>query len=223
MKRIHIPNCGPDPSNIPTAIATGVRECKLTGTTELTLITPAKDNLDAIVIGEHLGKEVSKRLMKGDKIKIGDQGVSLLHHSVSTVQKARTPSVGLAFYVSKDAIQKLDDLPFDTLIFVPWLDQEGVDWARKWDAETHGGASVGSSISLPSEVVESLKSLTACVNLSTGLGHPSDKEHAKRRFSDLRSSGIKWDPDELEKWAVRNGWKAADAEELSKLSARYTK
>ena len=222
MKRIHIPNMGPDTSNIPTAIAIGVRECKQAGTTELALITPVKDNLDSIVVGEFLGRDVSKRLMKGDKIKVGDHGVSLTHHSVASVQKTRTPSVGLAFYVSKEAIQKLDDLHFDTLIFVPWLDKDGVAWAQKWDAEMHGGSSVDSSISLPPEVDESLKSLTACVNLSTGLGPPSDKEHAKRRFSDLRSAGIKWDPSELEKWAVRNGWKAADAEELSKLSSRYT-
>ena len=222
MKRIHIPNMGPDTSIIPTAIAIGVRECKQAGTTELALITPVKDNLDSIVVGEFLGRDVSKRLMKGDKIKVGDHGVSLTHHSVASVQKTRTQSVGLAFYVSKEAIKKLDDLRFDTLIFVPWLDKDGVDWAQKWDAETHSGSSVDSSISLPPEVDESLKSLTACVNLSTGLGHPSDKEHAKRRFSDLRSAGIKWDPVELEKWAVRNGWKAADAEELSKLSSRYT-
>lgn len=221
MKRIHIPNMGPDTSNIPTAIAVGLRECKLADTTELTLITPAKDNLDSIVVGEFLGKDVSKRLMKGEKIKIGDHGVSLIHHSVATIQKTRTPSVALAFYVSKNSILKLDDIPFDTLIFVPWLDKEGVEWAQKWDAKTHGG-SVDSSISLPPEVIESLKGLTICVNLSTGLGHPSDKDHAKRKFSDLRSAGVKWDPSEIEKWAVRNGWKAADAEELSKLSSRYT-
>lgn len=223
MKRIHIPNMGPDASTIPTAIAVGVRECKEADSAELTLITPVKNNLDSIVIGEFLGCDVAKRLMKGDRVAIGDHGVSLTHHSVSTVQKTRTPSVGLAFYVSKDDIKKLDDLRFDTLIFVPWLDQDGVDWAQKWDAETHGGLTADASVSLPQEFEDSMKSLTTCVNLSTGLGHPSDKEHAKRRFSELRSAGVTWDPSELEKWAVRNGWKAADAEELSKLSARYTK
>ena len=222
MKRIHIPNMGPDTSTIPTAIALGVRECKQAGAAELTLITPVKNNLDSIGIGKFLGRDVAKRLMKGDRIPIGDQGASLTHHSVSTVQKARTPSVGLAFYVSKDDIKKLDDLRFDTLIFVPWLDNDGVEWAQKWDAETHGGSTTDSAVSLPTEVEESMKSLTTCVNLSSGLGHPSDKVHAKRRFSELRSEGITWSPSELEKWAVRNGWMAADAEELSKLSARYT-
>jgi len=222
MKRIHIPNMGPDTATIPTAIAIGVRECKQANSAELTLITPVKNNLDTIVIGDFLGRDVAKRLMKGNRIAIGDQGVSLTHHSVSTVQKARTPSIGLAFYVSKDGIKKLDDLGFDTLIYVPWLDKDGVEWAQKWDAETHGGSTEDSSISLPSEVEESMKSLTTCVNLSTGLGHPSDKDHAKRRFSDLRSAGITWDPTELEKWAARNGWTATDAGELSKLSARYT-
>ena len=223
MKRIHIPNMGPDTSTIHTAIAIGVHECKQTGTADLTLITPVKNNLDTIAIGDFLGQDVAKRLMKGDRIVIGNYGVSLNHHSVSTIQKIRTPSIGLAFYVSKDDIKKLDALEFNTLIFVPWLNKEGVEWAQKWDAQTHGGTPVDSTISLPSEVEKSMKRLTTYVNLSTGLGHPSDKEHAKRRFTELRSAGVIWNPKELEKWAVRNGWKPSDAEKLSKLSARYTK
>ena len=222
MKRIHIPNMGPDPSTIPTAFAVGVRECKQAGSNELSLITPLKNNLDSTVVGEFLGLDVAKRLMKGDLIAMGDFGVSLTHHSVSTVQKTKTPLVGLVFYVSKDDIKKLDDLWFECLIFVPWLDKEGVEWAQKWGAKTHGGSTDDSSVSLPRQVEESMKNLTTCINLSTGLVHSSDKEHAKQRFSELRSAGITWDPKELEKWAVRNGWKAADAKELSKLSTRYT-
>lgn len=116
---------------------------------------------------------------------------------------------------------KLDDLHFDCLIFVPWHEAEGVEWAQKWDAETHGGETAGADVNLPTLVLETLKSLTTCVNLSTGLGHPSDKEHAKRKFSRLHVAGVTWVPDEVEKWAVRNGWRVADAHELATLSARY--
>ena len=44
-----------------------------------------KDNLDSIVVEEFLGTDVSKHLMKGDKIKVGDHGISPTHHSVASV------------------------------------------------------------------------------------------------------------------------------------------
>lgn len=221
MKRIHIPNMGPDQSTIPKAIAIGIRECKSLNRDQLTLITPVKDNLDSIVVGEFLGKEASKKLMKGGLIPLPGHDVSIGHESVASVQKRRTPSVGLVFYVSSDAIQKLDGLNFDCLIFVPWLDQDGIDWGNKWDAETIGASNQKAEVDLPVEVIEALGKLTACVNLSTGLGHPSDKDQAKRIFSALRANGIRWAPSEIEKWAVRNSWRVSDAAELANLSTRY--
>lgn len=222
MKRIHIPNMGPDKSKISTAIAIGVRECKNSGTRDLSLITPLKNNLDSIVVGEFFGVDVSKRLMKGEKIPIGHSGLSISHYSVSTILKCAAKKIGLVFYVSNEDIKKIDDLMFECLIFVPWFDKDGEDWARKWNAETHGEPISVSQVNLPKEATTALLNLTVCVNLSTGLGHPSDKEHAKRKFAELRAAGVKWDPAEVERWAVRNGWKTADAEELSTLSRRYT-
>jgi len=222
MKRIHLPNMGPVTGNIPKAIGAAVKECQSIGAQEVALITPLKNNLDTLVIGEFLGEAVAKRLMKGESIPIGKEGVSLIHGSVATITKGRPPRVGLAFYVSRGDIQKLDDLRFDVLIYVPWLDKDGQVWAAKWGAETLGAQTRDQDIDLPAEVIEALQRLTRCVNLSTGLGHPSDKTNAKRQFTNLRAAGLHWRPSELEKWAVRNGWRAADAEELATLSARYT-
>src|SRR2546425_11658413 len=120
MKRIHVPNMGPDAGTIPKAIAIGIRECEAIGAGALTIITPAKNNLDSIVIGDFLGRDVAKSLMKGDSVPVRDRGVELRHESVATVRKIAAPKVGLAFYVSEDAIRKLDDIQFDCLIFVPW-------------------------------------------------------------------------------------------------------
>lgn len=220
MKRIHIPNMGAERNNFLTAIEIGTRECNIIGVKQMTLITPQK-NLNTIDIGRLLGDAVSKKLMKGNSIPIDNYGINLTYESVSTIQKITTPQVGLAFYVSTKDIQKLDDLDFDVLIFVPWLDTEGTNWAAKWNAETHGSNNQETTINLSPEVVDSLKALTSCINLSTGLSHPSDKEHAKRKLSQLQLDGIFWDITEVEKWAVRNGWKASDAKELATLSSRY--
>jgi hypothetical protein len=220
MKRIHIPNMGPDKNNVSTAIAIGIRECKAMDIKQMTLITTLK-NLNNIIIGELLGDAASKKLMKGNSIPIDNYGINLTYESVSTVQKITTPQVGLAFYVSTKDIQKLDELYFDVLVFVPWLDTEGTNWAVKWNAETHGSSNQDTAINLSPGVVDSLKALTSCINLSTGIIHPSDKEHAKRKFSQLQLDGISWDIIEIEKWAVRNGWKASHAQELATLSSRY--
>lgn len=211
---------GPDPDNLPIAFAVGVRECRSLGAKELTIITPVSNNLDSIVVGEFLGQDASKRLMKGEKVPMGETGVRLTHKSTRTIGQAT--KVGLAFYVSNDAIRKLDDLDFGCLIYIPWADQDGEQWAKKWDAEPHSGKTTGADIALPPALVDSLTSLTHCVNLSTGLGHPSDKNHAKRCFSEAKASGLTWDPSEVEKWAVRNGWNAEFAKELSEFSSRYT-
>jgi hypothetical protein len=224
MKRIHVPNMGSNTENIPVAINVASRECRALGCDTFTLITPKRNDLDSTtVLGRFLGRDVSKRLKKGDPVALDNYGVSLTHESVATMQKKRRARLGLAFYVSKDSILQLDQLDFECLIFVPLLDEEGVEWAQKWNAETHAAPTIGAKVSLPEGVVAALKKLTKLVNRTAGLSHPSDKEHARRTFANLQSDGYKWDPTEIEKWAARNGWRAGDAQELAQLSAgRYT-
>ena len=218
MKKIHVPNAGPDDTNVKKALAVGIKQCESANCGSLTIITPLKD-LDRTIVGKVLGDAATKKLMKGESVKA--LGIELHYESVATVQKVATPKVGLVFYAPAKDIQKLDELDFDCVIYVPWLEKEGQEWATKWNAETIGATTQAAEVNLPAEVLESLKNLTSCVNLSSGLSHPSDKGHAKRIFAELREQKIKWNPNEIEKWAVRNNWKAGDAKELSELSARY--
>lgn len=212
---------GATPENIPTALKIGIRECIALNSGILTIITPLRDNLHRGALGDFLGHNATKRLMKGGTVLLDKTRVVLAHESVATIKKKDNGRVGLAFYVSKDAIHELDQLNFDCLIFVPWLDAEGVAWARKWNAETHGAVTQGAAVDLLPIAIDALKRLTKCINLSTGLCHPSDKEHAQRTFSELRPAGISWDPVEIEKWAVRNEWRADHARELAELSRKY--
>ena len=99
MKRVHIPNIGPNAENIPVAVAVAIREAKAIGSDTITLITPVKDNLDSIVLGDFLGRDIAKRLMKGGSVALGDYGVNLTHESTATMQKKRRARIGLAFYV----------------------------------------------------------------------------------------------------------------------------
>lgn len=213
---------GADSNNVKSAVAVAIREAKALGLDIITLITSVKNNLDRIVLGEFLGRDVAKHLMKGASVALGNYDISFTHESIATMKKKHRAQIGLAFYVSKDEILQLDQLEFECLIFVPHLEKEGVEWAQKWNAETHGMPATRTEVNLSQNIVAALDNLTACVNLSTGLKHPSDKNYAKRTFSKLRSNGLKWDPAEIEKWAVRHGWCAGDAQALATLSSRYT-
>jgi hypothetical protein len=50
----------------------------------------------------------------------------------------------------------------------------------------------GNRVPLGQEVILALKNLSACVNVSTGLSHPLDKQHAKDTFSKLAIAREKW-------------------------------
>ncbi len=220
MKRICLPNQGPDTKNSQRAVALAIRECEALKVKEFTLVVAAKNNFESTVIGQFLGRS-AKKLVKGDLVPVDTAGNKVRLESVATMVKEHSAKVVLALHLTPADIQKLDDLWIDTLIYVPFNEADGQAWASKWDIETFGVQKVDHPINLPEEVVEALQGLTASINLSTGLGHPSDKRDAKLTFEKLRDAGVRWEPSELEKWAVRNKWRADHAQNLSELSARY--
>ena len=223
MRRIHIPNMGPDTSNIPKAIALGLKLCEEVEASELTLVMPSKGNLSTTVVGEFLGEAASKRLMAGETVTVRGS-VSLWCESAKTLKKRGEPDVVLAFYISLDDLNVVDSLRgTHAAIYVPWLDADGMTWQRTWNAEVLGQPKVETAPALDPRVEAGLHLLTSHVNLSTGLSHPSDKRDAKKLFTDLKSSQVTYDPAEIRVWAVRNGWRPDDADELMQLSARYVK
>jgi hypothetical protein len=63
-----------------------------------------------------------------------------------------------------------------------------------------------------------LEHLTAAVNLSSGLGHPSDKARAIDTFRALRKAGHSWNPDVVRAWALAHNWRNAGADDLRKYA-----
>lgn len=57
-------------------------------------------------------------------------------------------------------------------------------------------------------VTEALKSLTARVNLATGILHYSDESAAKEIFKLLHKEGELLVASDIATWAIANGWKA---------------
>lgn len=69
-------------------------------------------------------------------------------------------------------------------------------------------------------LINALDSLTARVNLSTGLIHPMDKDSAKEMFKILHANHVFLDCEEIEQWAVMNGWFPNYAKELGILGEK---
>lgn len=69
-------------------------------------------------------------------------------------------------------------------------------------------------------VREALKSLTGRVNLATGLSHYSDESSAKEIFKLLYKEGEYLVASEITAWAIENGWKPKDAQQLGTLAEK---
>lgn len=69
-------------------------------------------------------------------------------------------------------------------------------------------------------VAAALESLSARVNLDTGLIHPADKKMAVEAFRILWRAWYPLPPSEIERWALSHGWAAEDARELAVVADR---
>jgi len=135
MKRFLLPNAGANLKNTQVAIALGIAESEKLGVQDFTVVVGTKENFESTEIGKLLGNTAQK-LAKGDAVAVDSQGHKVQLESVATIQKLHTARVVIALHLSADHIQKLDALPIDALIFVPWSETEGNTWAAKWAAET---------------------------------------------------------------------------------------
>lgn len=67
-------------------------------------------------------------------------------------------------------------------------------------------------------VEKALLAINTRTNISTGLSHPNDKNAAKEMFKLLHEAGEILLKNEIENWAMSNGWNNKNAEELGALA-----
>ncbi|MCY3789112.1 MAG: hypothetical protein OXH63_10030 [Gemmatimonadetes bacterium] len=66
-------------------------------------------------------------------------------------------------------------------------------------------------------IEKALEAITARTNVSTGLAHPNDMNAAKEMFVRLHREGEILLAEEIESWAIVNGWRPDHAAELGAL------
>lgn len=110
----------------------------------------------------------------------------------------------------------------NSIVCLPWNEDEGKRWLSTWSPQVVGKQSWNASTgSLPQSVQEVVLKLGRCINMSTGLAHPSDKEMAKKLFSELRKNGASASSEAVRQFAVQNGWEPSRAQELATFASKY--
>lgn len=125
----------------------------------------------------------------------------------------------LAPWSNDSMVNAAEELSPPAICAIPWAEDDLVQWKRARNpVDLRTGEPVAADAITPSPLVErALVSLTATVNLSTGIHHPSDQRTAKRLFKALYIAGENLEEAEVRTWAIAHGWPPRHAEDLAEL------
>lgn len=186
------------------------------------LLLPQKGQLEGTAVGAVLGPVRVKDLKAGRTIAIGSR--SLFFATKLTLRRSDWPG-GLVFAVWTDD-EMLDALHVrrgvTAICAVPWLPQDIARWSRVMNPVDLRAEqpNLPAPISLPPPVLEALREVTSRTNLETGLAHPADHDSAVEAFSLLRGAGFSWNAEDVQVWALQNGWRPRGAEELAEIAKK---
>lgn len=222
-QRYMIENNGANKENIEFCLKEAFKICNKNSISEITLIVPKKDGFESTEIGAVFGETDARKLRSGKVLQVDNINIKL--ESPKTLSPYKSYGMLIGIHLSQEGQDKLDSADFaDAIMFVPWTEDEGKEWMSTWDPSVLGQRTWQiSPQNLHQDVVDALVIITSSINLSSGLVHPSDKNVAKQKFTDLKNAGHKPDPDEIRGWALRNNWAPMHASSLQKLAARIFK
>jgi len=174
------------------------------------------------VIGDVLGERIVKALRKEGKVAISGIEIVLVTKRNIIYDGENAPL--LAFYPSSKYLDELDSIPnISAMLVVPWTMKDIELWIRARNATEVGVVQPPKELPLVSnKVVEAaLRSLTARVNVSTGIAHPMDREATIQALMILRDAGERFVPDEIKAWLIsKGGWRATDAQEVAEVAQK---
>jgi hypothetical protein len=166
-----------------------------------------------------IGPAAATRLGKDRQIRIDGVTVDLLIERKLSYALRDGPI--LAVWVDDEQLDKLDSLRAPGICAIPWVRTDIDGWKANWNpVDIRTGESSGNDETILNPVVvKAMETLTAAVNLGTGLSHPY-KESAVQMLKLLKKGGEDYDPDQIRAWAVRNGWQPRHARKLAELAEK---
>ncbi len=203
-----------------TALAYANAICQKTGASDVILLTHTKHQLDHTSLSRFLGQTAVRALTKGSLSL--QSGARLRTETMRAIRPPTRQSVVIVYYAATDILDLVDGLRnLAGVIAVPDLPGTGDEWARRWNVIVHGEEQRAATPLIDDPVVvRALESLTSMVNLSTGLGHPRDKDHADETLRILRAKGHADPTPHIKSWAIQQGWKPEHAAMLEALSRK---
>jgi len=173
-------------------------------------------------ISSVLGDAAVETLIKTGRLMLSGKEILLVTDRKPIYSGNNFPLV--AFYPNTKFLDKLDSLPnVSAMLVVPWIMKEVEPWIKTWNAMELGRQHKKKVPSLVrNKVVEqSLKDLTACVNVSTGIIHPLDRSRAIQTFKILRDGGEMFTSDEVKACLIaEGGWRAIHAQKVAEVAQK---
>jgi len=166
------------------------------------------------------GREVEKQLFKGITFK-GCKPV-FKFETKKTYNDSYTPSeIVITCGLDSDDVLPIDDFySVKAIIAIPWLSDGLKKWVQTWNpTELRGNQEAVAAIPEPSCIVKkAMEDLTASINMSTGINHPSDEEQAKTYILALHKYEPSLDADIVGAYLVRElNWDTDHAKDIEKL------
>ncbi len=218
--RVLVPLDSQEVEAFQTALAYGDAICKKTDAADIILLTHTKHQLDHTSLSRFLGDRTVRALSKGPVSM--QSGVRLHSETVRTMRTPSRNSVVIVYYAEIGILDLVDGFRnIAGVVAVPDVPREAAEWARRWGVLIHGKERQDApELISDMTVVRALESLTMMVNLSTGLGHPRDKEYANETLRILRAKGHVDPTSQIKSWAIRKGWRPDDSAALETLSGK---
>ena len=216
--KFYISSNGSDEDSIRKGLEWLLKQCSTSGGI---IAVHQLSNLDGI-LSRILGDDVIKMLKKDYQSNISGSNIVLITDKRMIYSAEKRPI--LALFPNTKLLDKLDSIDnLGNMLVVPWYDDEIKDWIKTRQAQELGKETTGKLESvLSNKVVEmALRGLTASINHSTGIAHPSDKSATVSMFKILRDYGEQCDLDEVYTWLIQSGkWKANTASEVVEIGKK---
>jgi hypothetical protein len=218
IQRFFVSAHGPDDDALADGFRWLFRFAQEHGCEKAAVFVPGVAQIESL--GRVVGEEVARSLRKDREIVVDGVTVDLLIERRLPFAFEEGPV--LAVWVDDRQLDKLDGLRSPGICAIPWVQTDIDGWKTNWNpVDVRTGEPEGSDETIGNPVVvKAMEALTNSVNLSTGLGHPSDKESAIQMLRLLKGAGEDYDPDQLRAWAVRHGWQPHHARSLAEIAEK---
>ncbi len=219
--RVLIPLDSHEEQTFTLALSYAEQIAKAAGVLDVILLTHTKRQLDRTGLSRFVGPAASKALTKGKTASLS-WGGKLHGETMNTLRYQTRSSVIVAYYANEALLDFVDGLrDIAGAVAVPWVPGEAHGWAARWNAHIHGQEKQSPAALIDDPVVvRALEMLTSIINLSTGLGHPRDKEMANQILRILRAKGHNDPSGNIKSWAIRHNWSPSAGSDLEALSKK---